>query len=65
MKNKKIPDNQITLYQKSESSTTEDPSLVQVEGTGEVVPSNCLRNKIINIFTPSPMFRKTISMVGL
>lgn len=75
MKNKKILDNQITVYQTSEgeinievldvSSTTEDFSVVQVEGTGEVIPSNCLRNKIINLFTPPPMFRKTMSMVGL
>lgn len=75
MKNKKIPDNQTTVYQTSEgkinidlldvSSTTEDSSVVQIEGTVEVVLSNCLRNKIINIFTPTPMFRKTMSMVGL
>ena len=71
MKNKKIPDNQIAAYQISEgeinleilyeSSTTEDFSVVQ----SEVLSSNCLRNKNINIFTPTLMFHKTMNMVGL
>ena len=46
-------------------STAKNSLVVQVEGKGEVLSSNFLRNKIINIFTPPPKFLKTISMVGL